>query len=351
LKRLTRRMVLALDADAAGAQATLRGLQVARETLDRDADLIFDARGLLRNEGRLNADIRVTTLPEGMDPDDVVNQNPDQWVQLIEAAKPIVVHVMETLAASQDINDPKAKQEITRQVMPLIQDLPSAIERDTYIQQLARLLKVDERTLLSDRRFTRVPSRIRRRRRPKPKLKDASQSGQAVQTQISQPIKSLEEYCLSIIIRLPELINRVDRSLQQSGLARVSANDFQLTDHQEILKVSIESLDQDFLEPLNFALDNLPLPLLEYADNILRQSKDLDPYEERVLNDLLRTILRLREYNLHQSNNQLRFLMQDAQEQGALLTEEYQKTINQNSLTLRNVQKALGPQMTQAFTG
>jgi hypothetical protein len=43
--------------------------------------------------------------------------------------------------------------------------------------------------------------------------------------------------------------------------------------------------------------------------------------------------------------------MQDAQEQGALLTEEYQKTINQNSLKLRNIQKALGPQMTQAFTG
>jgi DNA primase len=235
--------------------------------------------------------------------------------------------------------------------MPLVQDLPSAIERDTYVQQLARLLKVDERTLLSGRRPTRSSSRISRRRRPGPKQKDASQRGQEVQTQISPPIKSLEEYCLSIIIRLPELINRVDRSLQQSGLARISANDFQLTDHQEILKVSIESLDQDYLEPLSFALDNLPLPLLEYADNILRQSKNLDPYEERVLKDLLRTFLRLREYNLHQSNNQLRFLMQDAQEQGALLTEEYQKTINQNSLKLRNIQKALGPQMTQAFTG
>ena len=31
------------------------------------------------------------------------------------------------------------------QVMPLINDLGSAIERDTYVQRLARLLRVDER--------------------------------------------------------------------------------------------------------------------------------------------------------------------------------------------------------------
>ena len=69
LKRLTRRIVLALDADAAGNQATLRGLDVARRTLDRETELVYDPRGLLRHEARLQADIRVSTLPEGLDPD------------------------------------------------------------------------------------------------------------------------------------------------------------------------------------------------------------------------------------------------------------------------------------------
>ncbi|MEK6221060.1 MAG: DNA primase, partial [Chloroflexota bacterium] len=67
LKRLTRRIVLALDADAAGVKATLRGLEVARSTLDRETEILFDARGLLKHEGRLKADIRVSTLPENMD--------------------------------------------------------------------------------------------------------------------------------------------------------------------------------------------------------------------------------------------------------------------------------------------
>jgi DNA primase len=350
LKRLTRRMILALDSDAAGMKATLRGLQVARTALDRQADPdYFNSRGLLHIEGRLNADIRVSTLPEGQDPDDVINEDPSKWEGLVAAARPIVVHVMNTLTAGRDINDPKVKTAVAAQVMPLIQDIPSAIERDTYVQQLARLLKVDERALLADR------GRIRRqgperRKLTRVKASEAFES-QSPDAHVSQPIKNLEEHCISIIIRHPELIYRVDRSLQQSGLPRISADDFNLTGNQEIFKISLSSLNQDQMEPFDFALDNLPFPLLEYADKILLQTKDLDPYEEYVLADLLRAILRLREYNLNQSNNQLRFLMEDAQEGGTLRTEEYQKAIYENALLLNKIYQALSTRMSQAFTG
>ncbi|HIE58191.1 MAG TPA: DNA primase, partial [Anaerolineales bacterium] len=161
LKRYTRRIVLAMDSDAAGMKATLRGLQVARQTLDREDEIRFDARGLLRHEGRLQADIRVTTLPPGMDPDDVINRDPQEWAHLIEAAKPIVVHVMETLARDRNLDDPKVKTEIANRVLPLIADIPNAIERDTYRQQLARLLRVDERALLG----SATPQKPRSRRR------------------------------------------------------------------------------------------------------------------------------------------------------------------------------------------
>ena len=98
LKRFTRRIVLALDADAAGEKATLRGLEVARQAMDHTDELAFDARGLLRHEARLQADLRVTTLPPGMDPDEVVLRDPAEWGHLVEVAKPIVMHVMDTLA-------------------------------------------------------------------------------------------------------------------------------------------------------------------------------------------------------------------------------------------------------------
>jgi len=46
------RIVLALDADAAGGQAVLRSLNVAREDGDREETPAFDPRGLVRNEAR-----------------------------------------------------------------------------------------------------------------------------------------------------------------------------------------------------------------------------------------------------------------------------------------------------------
>ena len=59
LKKFTRKIVLALDPDTAGQKAVLRGLEAARSAMDREGELGFDARGLLRNEARLQADLRV----------------------------------------------------------------------------------------------------------------------------------------------------------------------------------------------------------------------------------------------------------------------------------------------------
>jgi DNA primase len=147
LKKSTRRIVLALDPDAAGQKAVLRGLDAARSAMDREGELGFDARGLLKNEARLQADLRVATMPDDLDPDEIVARDKEEWKHLIENAKPIVTHVMDSLAAGQDLNDAKIKNQIAAQVLPLIEDLPNALERDTYRQALSRMLKVDERSL------------------------------------------------------------------------------------------------------------------------------------------------------------------------------------------------------------
>lgn len=341
LKRYTRRIVLALDADTAGEKATLRGLQVARQTLDREADFSFDARGLLHQEGRLQADIRVTTLPEGLDPDEVVNQDSEAWPQLIEAAKPIVIHVMETLAADKDLEDPKDKREVAAQVMPLIQDIPSAIERDTYVQQLARMLKVDESALVAEY----SPRRRARRstgRRPTPHVEEVPPEEAAEPRIGDDPVHKLEAYCLGMLIRQPELIYRLDRQLQQAGLPRLSEDDFKLTSHQELFHLINESLHQDYVEPLNFALVNLPMPLMDFTESILERTEELNLQEERVLEELIRSILNLRKRNLQAYNNQLRFLQEEAQEQGDDELREYLKKTAINIETLKRLDAALG---------
>jgi len=342
VKRYTRRIVLALDPDAAGDQATLRGLQVARQALDRETDPVFDARGLLGHEARLKADIRVTTLPEGMDPDDVVNRDPHQWERILKEAKPIVVHVMQTLAAGRDLEDAKIKSDISAQVLPLIEDIPDLVERDTYRQGLARLLKVDERTLMG----TASPRRSTRRR---PGLASSAAEGLESQEKKVSPTSdsirsraNLESHCLGILMRRPDLVHWVDRQLQEHGLNRLSRQDFHSTDHQLILRLIEESLRQDHAEPVRYVLNNLPNHLMVLVDGMLEMTNDLNPENERVLEDLVRAVLVLRRRHLNEHMDHVRFLMQEVQDAGDVRATEYLKAMKQGIENRDLLDRALG---------
>ena len=342
LKRFTRRIVLALDPDAAGDKATLRGLQVARETLDREADPVFDARGLVTHEARLKADIRVTTLPDGMDPDDVVNRDPQEWERIIESAKPVVIHVMETLAAGRDLEDPKVKSEVAAQVLPLIEDVPDPIERDTYRQRLARLIRVDERALFQ----SMGPARARPPRpRPEPARPAAGTEPRGARLEIqpgSAAIYGLEAHCLGLLLRRPDLLYKIDRHLQEQGLGRLVGDDFQYADHQAIFALLQESIDQDMAEPLSFVFSGLSLPLMELADSLLARTERFNPQSERVLEDILRAVVDLRRRQLHQHIDYLRSILTEVQENGDVKATQYYETMVQHVRMRERLDSAYG---------
>ena len=341
LKKITRRIVLALDSDAAGDKATLRGLQVARQALDHESELVFDARGLLGHEARLQADIRVTTLPTGLDPDDVVNRDPKEWEKILTEARPIVIHVMEALASGRDLDDPKTKTEIASQVMPLIEDVPSPIERDTYRQRLARLLRIDERTLYGGvSRQARRPASAGRRSAA---FERPLEPGVPSKTAVSQPAYLVQEgYCIGVLLRRPDLVYRVDRALQEYRLERLSASDFESTDHKEILDLIEKSLRQDHAEPHIFVSNGLSLPLGELADGLLERTEKLDPNEDRVLEDLVRSLVDLRRRHTRQFINHLRYLMEETQQAGDVRASEYWQTMQDFTIMLKQLDKAYG---------
>ncbi|MCS6907587.1 MAG: DNA primase, partial [Anaerolineales bacterium] len=309
LKRLSKRLVLALDADVAGEKATLRGLEVARQVMDRSQEMVFDSRGLLRIEARLQADLRVATLPPGLDPDEIVQTDPQHWERIIAEAKPIVVHVMEILAEQRDLNDPKQKDEVANLVLPLISEVANPLERDTYLQRLARLLRVDERALLSRLSSARKPARR------SPKTETTSSPSQPAPIPLAQSLFSLEQHILGVLLRFPDLLYRLDRALQEDELERLSPSDFSCAEHQTLLRLLQESLEQDLVEPLQYVLQHLSLPMLEISEALLEKSQGLEGPSQRILDDLLRAVLQLRQRSLNQQIEYLRFTLQEAEEQ------------------------------------
>jgi DNA primase len=292
LKRSTRRIVLALDPDAAGQKAVLSGLEAARHALDRKTESGFDARGLLRHEARLQADLRVANMPDGLDPDEIVQRDPGQWKQLVEDAQPIVIHVMKTLAVGRDLEDAKVKADIAAQVLPLIEDLPNPVERDTYRQRLARFLKVDERSLAGTDAGTQKTTRPRRRAAvdESPKNRE-TEVGKRKET--SSPAGKIEAHLLGHLLRTPDLLCRLDRALQENSLGRMAPEDFGLTDHQVLFRLVRESIEQDSFEPEKYLVDHLPGMMAGLMGSLLEEAVRVER-QDHLLEDLFRTSLALR---------------------------------------------------------
>lgn len=307
LKKFTRRIVLALDADAAGEKATLRGLDLARNALDHETELAFDAHGLLRHEARLQADVRVTTIPDGMDPDEVVLRDTDEWRAILAAAKPIVVHVMETLAKNQNLEDAKVKTAVAAQVLPLIEDVPSPIERDTYRQQLARLLKVDERSLLGSQRVQEKPHRRIQRLDEQVQQRTPKQENFGMDKRIS----NLEAHFLSLLLQQPHRYYELERSLKSFGLEKLSLSDFDSSDHQIITDALLKGLEQDEQEPIHFAQDNIPESLTDRFIQLSGPGTITEKNEEKLFEDLVRTLVSMRHIRIASSLNQIKFISDD----------------------------------------
>ncbi len=152
LKRLTKRIVLALDADAAGQAATLRGIETMRGALDYDTVATVDARQLVRFERRLSTEILVLSVPEGKDPDEFLRAHPEGWPALVSGAEPLLDFVIRAVVAPVDLNDAKAKSAAVEQLAPLIRELPDDIQRHHYIGVVARALRLPEAAILSTMR-------------------------------------------------------------------------------------------------------------------------------------------------------------------------------------------------------
>ncbi len=304
LKRFSRRIVLAMDADLAGSQATLRGLSVAREALDREPDPVFDARGLVRHEGRLDAEIRVLTLPEGVDPDEVVAENPEEWHALLDQAQTVVEYVLDVMTRERDLDDPKAKAEIARQVLPLIEDVADPVEREAYRQMLARHLRIDERALMQWQ-----PKEMQRRRRVTRSPAESAEPLADVRRD-----SPLEGFCLGVLLSDPELLYRIDRQLQMAELTRLELKDFSSSENQAVFEALRRALAQDDMEPSEYWRSKLEATLLEKAEVFLAGVEDLDMSQANVLEAVAGHFMQLRKRNLEVQLNQLRFQLQAIQD-------------------------------------
>lgn len=131
LRRYTSQVVFALDADAAGQQATLRGLERARETLRASNR---DDRNAGRNRPAMA--LRIAAMPEGRDPDELIRENADGWKKVTGGALTLVNFYANHAERAFDLEVPEQKQKAVELLVEVLAEVHQEVARDEYIKQM-----------------------------------------------------------------------------------------------------------------------------------------------------------------------------------------------------------------------
>ena len=333
LQRHTRRLVLALDPDAAGVQATLRGVEVAREALEQEWEPIFDPRGLVGYEARLGAEIRVLRLPQGQDPDDLIRADAQRWATLVEEAVPVVYFYLQLLLEEVDLSDSKAKAGVVDRLLPVLQAVPNPVEREDYVQKIARVLRVDARAVHSRLSSTARGTGRRRQRGAtyvqKEALREATEA-------------DLESHTLSALLQRPALLPLINEALRENQLGPLRGQDFQDVGCRAIFEAWEALLESEHPAPVEALRAQLPPDLHARLEGLLMPDKTGPTLaDEQRMRDIVRTLLRLRERTLKRLGQELSFLTIEAQEAGDIRAEQYDQARLEHAETLLRTQKAL----------
>ena len=338
LQRYTKRLVLALDPDAAGVRATLRGVEVAREALNQEWEPVFDPRGLVGYEARLGAEIRVLRLPGDQDPDDLIRKDPQRWATLVEEAAPVVDFYLQILMEGLDLDDTKSKAQVVDTLLPILRAVANAVEREDYVQKVARALRVDARAVQS--RLRSAGHQTARGRRG------------AARTQERAPRRvveaDLEGHCLSVLLQRPSLLAQIGTALRGSQLKPLQGQDFQDVGYRVIFEAWEAFLATEhpappfdkLRTPLEALRAQLPTDLHARLEALLTPGQ-VALADEQLVRDVVFTLLRLRERNLRQLGQKLSFLTIEAQEAGDMRAEQYVGALQMYKETLLRTQQAL----------
>lgn len=244
-------IVLAFDGDAAGQQAIRANLEQA-------------IKG-----GR---DVRILTLPDGLDPDNIIADDPDVWAALVAEAVPVADYLLETEFSQLPANAPIMQRErLVRDLLPILMATESDIYRRDSLQKLAAYAGIP---------FDQI---IALAGPPAPKSRPP-----VVQKVKQAPLSPIEAYCLRAMLQDDQLYVAAIRAFRELGLEDFDEQDF--IDLRPIVSLYLQSFTQFDLDPPDYVRTNLDETMLPMLDEL-----GTEPVNEKAF---VQNALRLRRQRL-----------------------------------------------------
>ena len=304
IKRLTRNLALALDADAAGEQATLRGLEVARQAFSERVDR--REKRWLEGDSKMEGKVKVIFMPQGKDPDEVIRESTEEWQRMVSEASTVMDYFFNAVISKLDMSSASGKLEAKNQLLLFILETADEAEKDIYLKRLSELTGIDEKTLVGEAA------------RLKPTKREIAKAAVPLPS-THAPSHPLDEYCLALLLQHP--------GLRDQGIA-IPPHYFEGTENRELFLAWLNNTDA---ENIRHSLD---ISLYNHLDTLMARA--LPPASERetkiALADCTR---RLGEQQLRRLKALEEMLLSEAESEGD------KNVIKEHVETL--LQKALGP--------
>ena len=121
LSRTAKRVVLALDADNAGVEATIRAIEVANP---------------------FELSVRVLPIEGGKDPDEIARESPKAWRELTKHTVSAFEFLINAAFVGQDQTTGEGKKLIAQKIVPVLASIGNAVEQAFFLQKASEKLEV-----------------------------------------------------------------------------------------------------------------------------------------------------------------------------------------------------------------
>ena len=254
LRRFTERVVLAFDSDEAGEKAALRS-----DELD--------------SPFRLDLDLRVAVMPDGLDPADLVQEGRgDELTNAVANARPLLEQRIEHEVNKYDLTGPEGKARALHAASQHVRRVNDQIARREYARYVARLIGVDLQT---------VENAVRRRRG----------SSAVSNTNPQRPLDRAESELLRVALtKPPDLLELVPADFQDERLrSAFEAVSVALKAGRPNSPVDVTTVSDPDLQGIlrGLILDERPLPAWsEMNDRLVsrRLDSEIDAIESQLEN-------------------------------------------------------------------
>ena len=130
LRRNTEQVILGYDADGAGQQAIIRGMEILKS---------------------MDIDIRILQISGAKDPDEyVLKFGPEKMLKAMDDAISGVEFKIKVLKSNLDLNNVNDKVKFLTEIAKILSNVDNNIEREVYIDRIAKVYEISKNAIIAE---------------------------------------------------------------------------------------------------------------------------------------------------------------------------------------------------------